>query len=76
MTDEVRIFVNEQAVVIAGDKTVADAVAAFDRSLSEVLSGKSGYFTDGVGRRLSGDTVVEDGMIVRVISGGRPTEEQ
>jgi hypothetical protein len=76
MTPEVRVFVNEQAVVVSGDKTVADAVAAFDRSLSDALSGESGYLTDGVGRRLSGDTVVEDGMIVRVISGGRPTDEQ
>ena len=75
MTRDVRIFVNEQAVVVSGDETVADAVAAFDRSLSEALSGKSGYLTDGVGRRLSGDTVVEDGMIVRVISGARRTEE-
>ncbi len=72
MTGEVRSFVNEQAVVVSGDQTVAAAVAAFDRSLSEALSGKSGYLTDGVGRRLSPDTVVEDGMIVRVVAGRRP----
>ena len=76
MTREVRIFVNEQAVVVSGDKTVAAAVAAFDHSLSKALSGKSGYLTDGVGRRLSPDTVVEEGMIVRVVSGRRPTEER
>ncbi len=76
MTGEVRIFVNEQAVVVSGEKTVAAAVAAFDRSLSEALSGESGYLTDGVGRRLAPDTVVEEGMIVRVVSGGRPTEDR
>jgi hypothetical protein len=75
MTREVRIFVNEQAVVVSVDNTVAAAVAAFDRSLSEALSEKSGYLTDGVGRRIPPDTVVEEGMIVRVVSGGRPTDE-
>ncbi len=76
MTREVRIFVNEQAVVVSADKTVAAAVAALDPSLSETPPGKSGYLTDGVGRRLPPDTVVAEGMIVRVVSGGRATEER
>ena len=74
MTDRVRIFINEQAVVVPADHTVGSALAVFDRSLSETLNGGSGYFTDGVGRRLSPDTVVEEGMIVRTVSGGRSTD--
>ncbi len=74
MTDRVRIFINEQAVVVPADHTVGSALAVFDRSLSETLNGGSGYFTDGVGRRISPDTVVEEGLIVRVVPGGRSTD--
>ncbi len=67
MADQVRIFINEKTVYVAAGTTVQAAVQAFDESLGAALTTGTGYLTDGVGRRLLTEAVVEEGMIVRAI---------
>jgi hypothetical protein len=74
MTGQVRIFMNEVSVSIPSGSTVATALELFDASLGAALAEGTGYLTDGVGRRLSPDTVAEEGMIVRAIAGRPPSE--
>lgn len=74
MTEQVRIFINEKSVSVPRGSTVAAALASFDASLGKSVAGGTGYLTDGVGRRLSQETAVEEGMIVRAIASRPPTE--
>jgi hypothetical protein len=74
MTDLVRIFINEKSVSIPRGATVAAALESFDAALAISVAGKTGYLTDGVGRRLSPETVVEEGMIVRAVASRPPAE--
>ncbi len=74
MTELVRIFINEESVSIPRGATVAAALESFDASLGISVAGETGYLTDGVGRRLSPETVVEEGMIVRAVASRPPTE--
>lgn len=74
MADQVRIFVNEKALFVASGTTVQAAIQAFDESLGAALTKGTGYLTDGVGRRLLPDAVVEEGMIVRAIPSRPPAD--
>lgn len=74
MTEQVRLFINERSVSAPPGSTVADAVERFDASLGRSVAAGRGYLTDGVGRRLSPETVVHQGMIVRVIASRSPPE--
>jgi hypothetical protein len=74
MTELVRVFINETSVSIPRGATVAAALESFDASLGRSVAGEAGYLTDGVGRRLSPETVVEEGMIVRAIASRPPAE--
>ncbi len=74
MVDQVRIFINEKTVFVASGTTAQAAVQAFDESLGAALSKGAGYLTDGVGRRLLPEAVVEEGMIVRAIPSCPPAD--
>ena len=67
MNDKIRVFVNEHAVEIDAGASAETAVGEFDRELRSALDGGSAYLTDGVGRRLDPDSIVDEGAIVRVI---------
>lgn len=66
--EALRVFVNERPVEVARGATVRDAVAAFDPSLADLVSGESAYVTDGVGRTIdAADPVGESGAVLRVV---------
>lgn len=66
------MFVNERPVEVARGAAVRDAVAAFDRSLADLLAADSAYVTDARGLRVdAGDPVAEAGAVFRVIVSAR-----
>ena len=67
----VKIFVNERRLELSPGVTVSDAVAAFDAALADALRVGTAYVTDGVGRRFDPSTVVQEGMILRVVKTAR-----
>lgn len=71
MSDAVRVFVNEQVVVVAPGATVWEAVLALDPALSTALRQGRAYVTDGVGRRIESGGSVEPGAILRVVLSAR-----
>lgn len=73
MTDDrVRVFVNAEPVDVERGATVADAVAACDRALAELLATSEAYVTDGVGRPLAATTPVTGaGAVFRVVISAR-----
>ena len=79
MSEGVRVFVNEHAVVVVPGATVREAVVTFDPELAGLLSRGGAYVTDGVGRPVEASGSVEPGAIFRVIvsarAPGAPTEE-
>ncbi len=66
-----RVFVNEQPVMVEPGSAVRDAVAAFDGALAQRLDGARVFVIDGVGRRISPDHPVEAGHIYRVVGSVR-----
>ena len=70
--DRVTIFINETHVSVAPGTTVGAALMVFDETLGAGLAEGSGYCTDGVGRLLRPETVVQEGMIVRAIPSRPP----
>ena len=71
MSEGVRVFVNEQVVVVAPGATVREAVLAFDQALSAALREGRAYVTDGVGRPIEEGGSVEPGAIFRVVLSAR-----
>ena len=71
MSDGVRVFVNEHAVVVLPGATIREAVVAFDPKLAAALSESRAYVTDGVGRPVDPSGSVEPGAIFRVVISAR-----
>ena len=71
MSEGVRVFVNERAVLVVPGATVREAVLAFDAELAALLDLGQAYVTDGVGRPVPPSTSVEPGGIVRVVVSSR-----
>ena len=71
MSDGVRVFVNEQPVIVVPGATIREAVLAFDPALTAALRDGRGYVTDGVGRPVEPSGSVEPGAIFRVILSAR-----
>ena len=67
MSEGVRVFVNEHAVVVVPGATVREAVVTFDPELAGLLSRGGAYVTDGVGRPVEASGSVEPGAIFRVV---------
>jgi hypothetical protein len=78
MSEGVRVFVNERAVLVVPGATIREAVVAFDPELVTLLDLQQAYVTDGVGRPVPPTTSVEPGGIFRVVissrRGARATE--
>lgn len=67
-----RVFVNERPVDVPRGAAVRDAVAAFDRSLADLLATDAAYITDARGLPVdAGDAVAEAGAVFRVIVSAR-----
>ena len=71
MTEGIRIFVNEHAVVVVPGATIIEAVTTFDPALAEALRDGRAYVTDGVGRPVEPSGSVEPGAIFRVVVSAR-----
>ena len=67
MTDLIRVFVNERAVEVPAGATAGAAVAALDPDLSAAVAQGRAYLTDGRGIRLSAETTLSAGAILRVV---------
>ena len=67
MSEGIRVFVNEEAVLVAPGATVREAVSMFDPDLAAGLRDGSAYVTDGVGRPVEPSGSVEPGTILRVV---------
>lgn len=76
MTDNVRVFIDEEAVSVPAGIPIHQAIALFDPALAAALNDGNAYLTDGVGRRLVPDTLVSGGAIIRVIRSSRPPDER
>ncbi len=76
MTEGIRIFVNEQAVLVPPGATIREALVTFDPALAAAVGEGTAYITDGVGRPVEASRGVEPGAILRVVlSGRRPAAE-
>lgn len=76
MSPPIRVFVNEKPVDVTTGASILDAVAAFDRATADSLS-EGGYLTDGVGREIEPGSLVEPGLIIRVVAAAsRPQSEE
>jgi hypothetical protein len=71
MSDGIRVFVNEQSVIVVPGATIFEAVMAFDPALASALREGRGYVTDGVGRPVEPSGSVEPGAIFRVVISAR-----
>lgn len=71
MSEGVRVFVNERAVVVVPGATIRQAVLAFDPDLAAMVSSGQAYVTDGVGRPVEPSESVEPGSILRVVVSAR-----
>lgn len=67
MTDTIRVFVNATGLELPAGAKVAEAVAAYDRSLLPNLASGTAYVTDGRGIEIDGDTSLASGAILRVV---------
>ena len=67
MSEGVRVFVNERAVLVLPGATAREAVVAFNADLADLLDLGQAYITDGVGRPVTPTTSVEPGGIFRVV---------
>jgi hypothetical protein len=71
LSDEITVFVNERPLRVAHGATVLDVVTAQDPALDRELEQGTAYVTDGVGRRVTLETPVEPGAILRVVRSAR-----
>ncbi|MBI4503827.1 MAG: hypothetical protein HY700_22030 [Gemmatimonadetes bacterium] len=71
MSEGVRVFVNERAVIVIPGATIREAVLAFDPELASALREGRAYVTDGVGRAVEPSGSVEPGAIFRVVVSAR-----
>ena len=71
MSEGVRVFVNEHAVIVLPGATIREAVVALDPALAARLSEGRAYVTDGVGRPIDPSGSVEPGAIFRVVVSAR-----
>ena len=71
MAETIDVYINETRVTVIAGSTVHAAVAVHDDHLARAVESGSAYVTDGVGRRMSPDTTVGVGEIVRVVRTAR-----
>jgi hypothetical protein len=76
MSEGLRVFVNERAITVGLGTTVRDAVAECDAALADALPSGVAYVTDGVGRPIDPESLVEAGAILRVVRSARRTPMQ
>jgi len=67
MSDPLRVFVNERPVSVPAGATAMAAVLALDPDLGARLASGGAYLTDGRGVRVTPDSLVAAGAILRVI---------
>lgn len=67
MSQELRIFVNERPMTVRVGTTTREAAVAHDPTLAQALGAGAANVTDGVGRPVDADSLVEEGAIVRVV---------
>lgn len=67
----IRVFVNERAVDVPDDATVAHAVSAFDPALLPRLAAGQGRVTDARGIEILRTAPVSAGTILRVVISAR-----
>jgi hypothetical protein len=67
MTETIRVFVNATGLELPSEATVADAVAAYDPTLSASLESGAAYVTDGRGIEVGGESPLTAGSILRVV---------
>jgi len=71
MSEGIRVFVNEEAVVVMPGATIREAVMALNPDLAAALREGRAYVTDGVGRPVEPSGSVEPGAIFRVVVSAR-----
>jgi hypothetical protein len=71
VSESIAVFVNEKAVRVAPDSSVADAVAIFDAALAQALAAGGAQATDGRGIALDPHAPVYSGAILRVFLSAR-----
>ena len=71
MSESIPVFVNDKAVRVMADSSVADAIATCDAALARALEAGSAQVTDGRGIALDPRTPVYSGAILRVIVSAR-----
>jgi hypothetical protein len=71
VSEGVRVFVNEKAVLVVPGATIRDAVMALDPDLAGAIRDGRAYVTDGVGRPVDPSGSVEPGAIFRVVVSAR-----
>jgi len=76
VTGPIAVFVNDRLVRIPGGAPASAAVAAHDPGLGDALTRGEAYLTDGRGIRLSPETVVFSGAILRVVLSARGGREE
>lgn len=76
MSGELKIFVNERPMTVPVGTTVRDAMVAHDPILADLLDAGAAYATDGVGRPIDVESLVEGGAIVRIIRSASRAPEQ
>lgn len=62
-----RIFIDEQPTDIEPGTTTLDAIRQVDPGLGQSVAAGDAHVTDGVGRSLPPEAVLEPGAILRVI---------
>ena len=71
MSEGIRVFVNEKAVLVVPGATIREAVMALDPDLAGAIREGRAYVTDGVGRPVEPSGSVEPGAIFRVVVSAR-----
>jgi hypothetical protein len=71
VSEGVRVFVNEKAVLVVPGATIREAVMALDPELAGAIREGRAYVTDGVGRPVEPSGSVEPGAIFRVVVSAR-----
>jgi len=71
VSESIAVFVNEKAVRVAPDSSVADAVAVCDAALAHALAAGGAQVTDGRGIALDPHAPVYSGAILRVFLSAR-----
>jgi len=64
----VRVFVNGAALHVARGATALDAVRAFDASLADAVAAAERALTDSRGLPVASDSAVSGGAVYRIVS--------